>query len=414
MASTFIPSIFLLLITAINTVAVTAVPEHEYSSLLSALRNRGYHVFANAITTTDLYYDIISGGNFTFFAPIDSVLFTLDMSMSAADYTSTMRLHVVPHRLSFSDLRNLPYGLNSFSTLLPDHQIHVVNPMPLPLPIIVEGVYIAVPDLYTDVHVVVHGLESIIDFRSKNDTVNSTSIGENLAPDLAPTDVHRESYPPSPEVAVPVNALAPKSSVVTGIDTVASPVPVPQKSYVPFLSVPQPETRSESIIQSIQSPEPKSESIIQSNQSPEPKSESVIQSNQSPATKSESIVQSIQSPKPKSESVIQSQLSPEEKSESIVQTHQSPKSYFESITQPIEEHASIASRSRFIPQAIHHVSLAKKSIAAVEEFTPVDETIIDCPVTDDEREPLSIANIRRRDKYMRELYNPTEMTCAHE
>ncbi|KAI3774526.1 hypothetical protein L1987_49084 [Smallanthus sonchifolius] len=377
MASILRFSIGLLLITVINTVAVTAVPDREIYSLLSALRNRGYNVFANAITTTDLHYDITSGGNFTFFTPTDSVLYTLDMRMSAGDYTTTLRFHVVPHRLSLSDLRNLPYGLTSFSTLLRDHEIHVVNPLSLPLPITVEGVGIAVPDLYYDTHIVVHGLESIIDFRSRNDTLNSTSIGE----DLTPMDVRREAYAPAPQFVVPAANTPPQSSIVTGIDTVAYPKPVPRTSYVPSPDASQAQQRRQ--------PETKSESIIQSHQSPETKSESIIQSHQLPETRSESIIQS-------------------QKSTEI---------YFQSTTQPLEEHVSIATRSEFVPQKIHHVSLATKSTGnanAAEEFTQVDDMIIDCPITDDDREQLSIANVRRGDVYMRELYTPTKMTCAHE
>ncbi|KAI3525597.1 hypothetical protein L1887_04492 [Cichorium endivia] len=117
MASTLSISTALLLIIFINTVLVSAVPEPEYYAMLSALRFRGYHLFANAITTTDLHYDILSGSDFTFFAPIDSALYSLDMSMSAADYTMALRFHGVPHRLSLPELRMLPYGSNSFPSL---------------------------------------------------------------------------------------------------------------------------------------------------------------------------------------------------------------------------------------------------------------------------------------------------------
>ncbi|KAK1417641.1 hypothetical protein QVD17_26771 [Tagetes erecta] len=361
MASTFILTVVLLLITVINTVVVTAVSESEYSSLLSALRNRGYHVFANAITTTDLHYDVITGGNFTFFAPIDSVLYTLDMSMSAADYTTTLRYHVVPHRLRLSDLRQLPYGLSSFPTLLRDHRIHIVNPLSLPLPITIEGVYISVPDLYSDAHIVVHGLESVIDFRSVNDTINSSLLGEDFTRDNSPVDIHLEADASFPQVEVPV----------AGIETVASPLP---------------EIKSDSIIQQHLSPAIKSESIIQPHKSPEIKSKSIIQSHKLPVTKSESITQSHQ-----------------------------PKIYFETTTQPLEKHASIATRSRLTAHKIHHVSLATKSIGNVAgDFGQVDDTIIHYPIADDEGEQLKIANIRRGDPYMRELYTPNKMTCAHE
>ncbi|KAK9071013.1 hypothetical protein SSX86_009581 [Deinandra increscens subsp. villosa] len=373
MAFSFRLPISLFLIAVINTVAVSAVPETEYNSLLSALRYRGYHVFANAIATTDLHYDIITGGNFTFFAPIDSILYTLDMSLSAADYTAAMRFHVVPRRFSISDLRKLPYGLTSLPTLLRDHEIRIVNPLSLPLPITVEGVGISVPDLYCDAHIAVHGLETVIDFRSVSDSMNSTSKSEILIQDHIPTDVLRESYAPSPQVEVQVVAPPPQMSIVSGIDTVASPVTVPSPDV----------------------------SLAERRLQPEILSESIIQSQQSPEAKSEFVTQSLQSPKTKSESVTQS--------------HQSLGTYFESTTQPLEQHVSVAAGSEFIPENIHHVSLAAKSTGTTveEEFTPVDDLLVDCPVTDDDREQMNIANIRGGDHYMRELYTPARMTCAH-
>ncbi|KAL8234575.1 hypothetical protein R6Q59_020675 [Mikania micrantha] len=427
-SSSFILSIVLFLITIINTVAVTSMLEREYNSLLSALRYRGYHVFANAISTTDLHYDIINGGNFTFFAPINSVLYTLDTSMSAGDYSMTMRFHVVPRRLSLSDLRELPYGLTSFPTLLHDHEIHIVNPLSLPLPVTVEGVEIAIPDLYYDAHIVVHGLESVIGFRSVNDAMKSTSMFENLTP----MDVRRETFAPSPQVAVQVAPTPPRTSIVTGIDTVASPLPVSETSYMPFSDGSQAqrhhqaETRSVTIIQSHQLPETKSESITQSHQLPDTKSESitrshpllenrlesVTQSHHSPETRSESVTQSHHSPV--SKSITRSQQVPDTRSESVTQSHHSPQIYFESVNQPPEEHISIATRPEFIPQNIHHVSLAMKSISnAAEDFMQADGMIIDCPVADDDREQLSIANIRRDDPNTRDLYDRTKMTCAH-
>ncbi|MFS7978972.1 putative FAS1 domain-containing protein [Helianthus anomalus] len=203
MASSVRFSTVLLLTTVINAVIVTAVPDREYHSMLAALRFRGYHLFANAITTTDLHYDIINGDNFTFFAPIDSALYALDMTLSAGDYTTVLRFHCVPHRLTLTDLRTLFYGSNSVTSLVPGHEIHVMNPLTLRSPIMIEGVDIAVPGLFYGAHVAVHGLEGVMDFRSLRDTINSSTIA-NLTQNHAPINVQDNLHAPSHEVLDPV------------------------------------------------------------------------------------------------------------------------------------------------------------------------------------------------------------------
>ncbi|KAJ0743889.1 putative FAS1 domain-containing protein [Helianthus annuus] len=204
MASSVSISTVLLLTTVINAVVVTAVPDREYHSMLAALRFRGYHLFANAITTTDLHYDIINGDNFTFFAPIDSALYALDMTLSAGDYTTVLRFHCVPHRLTLTDLRTLFYGSNSVTSLVPGHEIHVMNPLTLRSPIMIEGVDIAVPGLFYGAHVAVHGLEGVMDFRSLRDTINSSTVTANLTQNHASINVHGDLHAPSHEVVDPV------------------------------------------------------------------------------------------------------------------------------------------------------------------------------------------------------------------
>ncbi|KAD6795432.1 hypothetical protein E3N88_06328 [Mikania micrantha] len=246
MASSFIISTVLLAI----TVVITAVPEHEYHSMLAALRFRGYHLFANAIATTDLHYDILTGNNFTFFAPIDSALYALDMSISAADYTTVLRFHGVPRRLSLTDLRMLVHGSNSVPSLVAGHEILVVNPQTLRSPIMVEGVDIAFPGLFYGAHIAVHGLEGIMEFRSLKDAINSTTVAANLTVDQdhTPMNVHDEAYAPAPEALVPLADTSPHSSVVTAIESAASP----DTSLAHRISIPgsqryhQPEIKSES------------------------------------------------------------------------------------------------------------------------------------------------------------------------
>ncbi|KAI3788976.1 hypothetical protein L2E82_01759 [Cichorium intybus] len=194
MASTLSISTALLLIIFINTVLVSAVPEPEYYAMLSALRFRGYHLFANAITTTDLHYDILSGSDFTFFAPIDSALYSLDMSMSAADYTMALRFHGVPHRLSLPELRMLPYGSHVASNSTRDHAHE--------------------------------------DEAAPTNLTNLTKVHTPPSPMTAPSPQPPSNSNINNTVAVPVAAMPPPSSSIA-----ASPVLVPQTSIVPSPSI---------------------------------------------------------------------------------------------------------------------------------------------------------------------------------
>ncbi|XP_076940931.1 uncharacterized protein LOC143610295 [Bidens hawaiensis] len=371
MASSFSIFTFLLLITVINTtitVTVTAVPDREYRSMLAALRLGGYHLFANAISTTDLHYDIINGNNFTFFAPIDSALYALDMTLSAADYTTVLRFHCVPHRLSLTNLRMLLYSVPS---LVPGHEIRVVNPLTLRSPIMIEGVDIAVPGLFYGAHTAVHGLEGIMDFRSLKDTINSSTVEvtANYTQDVNPMSVHREAYAPSPD------------------DNLAPVIANPDVSAAHLISVPvaqryrRPEKKLES--KSVSQPDTKSESVTQ----PEAESESISQ----PLTISES----ISHPLTKLESISQ------------------PLTYFESTTQPREEHISTSTRSESDFQKIPDVSLATRANGnALEEFTSAGAKIIDhCPVND---LALKSANVGQGGLYTGELYTPGNMICVQE
>lgn len=366
MASTFSISAALLLLIFTNTVLVTAVPEREYYSMLSALRFRGYHLFANAITTTDLRYDILTGSNFTFFAPIDSALYSLDMSMSAADYTMALRFHGVPHRLSLPDLRMLPYGSNSFPSLVRGHEIHIVNPLLLPFPVVVEGIDIAFPGLFYDEHIAVHGLEGIIDFRSLTDTGNATSI---IGSNVASNSTRDHGYESA-------------ATNLTNVHTPPSPMTVPS---------PQPPSNS-TVNQTVAVPEaatPRPSSNVAESPVLVPMT-SVVPS---PAINTDMQGISISGAPP----------------------HRPPEVYSAFTPRGREEHMSTATRYELISEKIPGVSLATKSTAnATEEFTQVDEKNIDCPTTEDDVEQLNIANIRRGDPYTRELYTPPNMTFAQE
>ncbi|KAA8536512.1 hypothetical protein F0562_028991 [Nyssa sinensis] len=147
--------------------AVTAIPELELESMLAAVRTRGYNLFCNAITTSDIYYEVLAGTSFTFFAPTDASLFALDMIATSSDYITTLRFHVVPRRFSLSDLRTLPPG-SSLHTLVPLHDISIERLPSLGFDIITaNGINVVVPGLFYGRDIAVHGLGGILSFRSQ-------------------------------------------------------------------------------------------------------------------------------------------------------------------------------------------------------------------------------------------------------
>lgn len=177
-----IPTV-IIIIAIINTVIVSAVREGELNMLFGVLRSRGYHLFANAVATSDVHYDIKSDGNFTLFAPINSALFALDMTMPASNYVSALRYHVVPRRMSISDLLSLPPGSNSVPTLVPGQDIIVEQRRSLRSLITVGGVDVVVPGIFYGRNIAVHGLDGILEYRphTRDLPANSTVTGETLS-----------------------------------------------------------------------------------------------------------------------------------------------------------------------------------------------------------------------------------------
>ncbi|XP_076939453.1 uncharacterized protein LOC143608191 [Bidens hawaiensis] len=171
-----------LIATVILLLAVTtAVREGELTVMFGVLRARGYHLFANAISTSDLHYDLRSDGNFTLLAPINSALFALDMTMPASNYVTTLRYHVIPRRMSMIDLLSLTPSANSVPTLVPGRDIHVEQRRSVRSLITIGGVDIVVPGMHYGRNMAVHGLGGILEYRhhhtrnSPPPPVNSTS-----------------------------------------------------------------------------------------------------------------------------------------------------------------------------------------------------------------------------------------------
>ncbi|CAH8389012.1 unnamed protein product [Eruca vesicaria subsp. sativa] len=156
------------------------IPLEEFERAITVLRVRGRALFANAIITSDLLFDLLSVESLTLFVPTDSMLFDLDMTHSSYFYVSTLRLHSVPLRLPFSDLRSLP-NATALPTLLPSHHIRLSSSNES---IYLDGVPILLPGLFYGEHLAVHGLDGLLSLA----TTTSSSPPE-LSVDLPPPPV---------------------------------------------------------------------------------------------------------------------------------------------------------------------------------------------------------------------------------
>ncbi|CAA7040216.1 unnamed protein product [Microthlaspi erraticum] len=168
-----------------------AVPSEELETAISVLRVRGRALFANAITTSDILFDLLSAESLTLLGPTDAMLFNLDMTFSLPLYISTLRLHAIPLRLPLSELRSLP-NASSIPTLLPSHSLLLTKSSSSDS-VYLDGVELLLPGLSYDQHIAVHGLADILPFRFSG-------------PDLENLTVDSPTESPSPSIGVSKSA----------------------------------------------------------------------------------------------------------------------------------------------------------------------------------------------------------------
>ncbi|KAL0692829.1 hypothetical protein Bca4012_060009 [Brassica carinata] len=142
-----------------------AVPSEELEIAISVLRVRGRALFANAITTSDILFDLLSAESITLLVPTDAMLFDLDIRYSLPMYISTLRLHALPLRLAISELRSLP-NASSVPTFLPSHSLLLTKPSSSDS-VYLDGVEVYLPGLFNDQHIAVHGLANILPLSSR-------------------------------------------------------------------------------------------------------------------------------------------------------------------------------------------------------------------------------------------------------
>ncbi|KAL0282577.1 UNVERIFIED_CONTAM: hypothetical protein Sangu_2939100 [Sesamum angustifolium] len=186
------PSTLFLLVLLITTAYATTT-FRELETMLEALRNHGYTLFTNAITTSDIQYQLLSttgtDSPFTLFAPKDSPLRALCMDSDAPAYVSTLRYHVVSHhRHTFTDLQNLSSPF--LNTLLPHYSVLIGKIQDsdalsgnATFGLMVDGVRLSDPDLFLGPRISVQGIDGIL------------VIGLNMYRDGDGNDKERESFP---------------------------------------------------------------------------------------------------------------------------------------------------------------------------------------------------------------------------
>nr|XP_027102789.1 uncharacterized protein LOC113724037 [Coffea arabica] len=199
MASTLrLLAVILLLFTITNT-TVTAVEDDELESMLNVLRARGYNLFSNAIATSDLIYEVLAGKSFTLFAPTDSSLFTLDMTNMASDYISILRCHVIPLRMTFSDICRFTSG-SSLPTLTAARRATVrvesrSSPTSSDDAVTIDGVGVLLPGLFYSRSLAVHGLRGILNCASNQELKTAPS----------PVNNDRQAHPPPSNFSSPID-----------------------------------------------------------------------------------------------------------------------------------------------------------------------------------------------------------------
>ncbi|KAL1205030.1 hypothetical protein V5N11_016377 [Cardamine amara subsp. amara] len=116
----------------------------------------------------------------TIFIPADFDSADLSSSNEANPSRLSVAYHIVPQRLSFTDLRLL-HPLARLPTLLPGNTIVVTNSSVSGFTI--DGVIVSEPDLFLSSSVAIHGIASPLDFSRYGDSGNGdTTLVDSLRP----------------------------------------------------------------------------------------------------------------------------------------------------------------------------------------------------------------------------------------
>ncbi|KAG5532269.1 hypothetical protein RHGRI_026790 [Rhododendron griersonianum] len=138
---------------ASQTTPTPSFTSYSFAAASRVLRSREYSVMASCL---DLQLPgLLHQQNLTVFAPVDDVL--VDLVHNFSDYAAVFRQHVVPCRLTWTDLRDLEEG----AVLRTFDDGFAVAVAKANGELVVNGVPVAFPDMYSSDWLVVHGLRPV-------------------------------------------------------------------------------------------------------------------------------------------------------------------------------------------------------------------------------------------------------------
>ncbi|KAL2903422.1 Fasciclin-like arabinogalactan protein 19 [Bienertia sinuspersici] len=221
-SNTLIIIIIYLTFSLIISTSIADLTLRDLETAIFALRANGFDLFANSIAVSELSFQVLThtfnssssnGGigrhGFTFLAPPNSVLFSLDMSTDAFTYIHSLRFHVIPRHFSFSELLNISRSSKPhLETLVPGHVLFVASSGRRVVSI--DGVRVSFPDLYLSSDIAVHGLDGILvssneEFFHRLDSVASPPLIHSRGPAPSIDDFS----PKSERVLAPIDAFSP-------------------------------------------------------------------------------------------------------------------------------------------------------------------------------------------------------------
>uniref|UniRef100_A0A803M716 FAS1 domain-containing protein n=2 Tax=Chenopodium quinoa TaxID=63459 RepID=A0A803M716_CHEQI len=220
----------------------------DLESAIFALHLHGFNLFGNSIAVSDLSVQILSHKlnstssssfhgvgrrGFTFLAPPNSVLFSLDMSTDAFTYVHSLRFHVVPRRLSFSELRNISLSSHPhLETLVRGHLLRVASSGRSRVAI--DGVRVSFPDLYLRSNIAVHGLDGIL-VSSNEEFFHRLDSVITPPPIFSPTPAPITGNNGVKSVSVPtIDAFSPQIAGFPAFSPENEQVPTPNHAFSAF------------------------------------------------------------------------------------------------------------------------------------------------------------------------------------
>ncbi|KAF7119790.1 hypothetical protein RHSIM_Rhsim13G0160500 [Rhododendron simsii] len=147
---------FTILILSLSSASAAAVPEQKLESMLTTLRTRGYTLFANAISATNLLTNILTRDFIHLLRPHRLLLPRFWIWLPRQRTTSRPSATTSSPVASQSSISDLFFPLLRITTLDPNHDVIQVQRRLVSDVIFVDGVDLVVPGLFYSGEVVVH------------------------------------------------------------------------------------------------------------------------------------------------------------------------------------------------------------------------------------------------------------------